>query len=308
MNYQDLKLSTKKHCIERIQHLCKAREPIPTGEKDRLPKLASYKAVLFDVYGTILITGTEPGLASDQSKEEACLAKAFEERGVVIANEEVLSEFIQALHQAIQESHSLQRSEGIDYPEVDILAIWKQVIEQMLQNGKIQWKSYREPLDDLAMLIVEYVTRVEEPSIMPHFEEAIQHLHQKGIPLGIVSNAQFYSILTLEALLPEDIWKVIFPANDLQFWSFEQKIAKPSPHFFQRAATHLSSEYNIQPNQCLFVGNDMLKDMYASSKAGFKTALFAADKRSLKHRKDDERCNNLEVDAVITDYQQFVQS
>jgi putative hydrolase of the HAD superfamily len=57
----------------------------------------------------------------------------------------------------------------------------------------------------------------------------------------------------------------------------------------------------------LFIGNDMLKDIYASSQVGFKTALFAGDKRSLRLRDDDERTAGLKPDYVITELSQILE-
>jgi len=38
------------------------------------------------------------------------------------------------------------------------------------------------------------------------------------------------------------------------------------------------------PHQVLYVGNDMKSDIIPAKKCGFKTALFAGDKRSLRTR------------------------
>lgn len=54
----------------------------------------------------------------------------------------------------------------------------------------------------------------------------------------------------------------------------------------------------IAPERTLFVGNDMLKDLYPARGAGLRTCLFAGDARSLKMRLDDPRCA-FEPDAVI---------
>jgi putative hydrolase of the HAD superfamily len=50
----------------------------------------------------------------------------------------------------------------------------------------------------------------------------------------------------------------------------------------------------------------MLNDIYPARKAGFTTALFAGDKRSLRLRQDDPRCANISADLVITDLYQLL--
>ena len=40
----------------------------------------------------------------------------------------------------------------------------------------------------------------------------------------------------------------------------------------------------VAPGEVLYVGNDMLNDVYAAGQVGFRTALFAGDQRSLRMR------------------------
>jgi putative hydrolase of the HAD superfamily len=72
------------------------------------------------------------------------------------------------------------------------------------------------------------------------------------------------------------------------------------------AAEKLYSK-GIQPVAVLYVGNDMLNDIYPANAIGFQTALFAGDRRSLRLRKDDPRCAALSPDLVVTDLGQLEQ-
>ena len=63
----------------------------------------------------------------------------------------------------------------------------------------------------------------------------------------------------------------------------------------------------IQPASVLFVGNDMLNDIYPAHAIGFQTALFAGDRRSLRLRTDDPRCAALRPELVLTDLGQLPQ-
>ena len=62
----------------------------------------------------------------------------------------------------------------------------------------------------------------------------------------------------------------------------------------------------IPVNAALYLGNDMLNDIYPAQKVGFKTALFAGDARSLRLREDDPGCKNLSPDIIITDLIQLL--
>ena len=63
---------------------------------------------------------------------------------------------------------------------------------------------------------------------------------------------------------------------------------------------------NIPKDSVLYVGNDMLNDIFPAQKEGFKTGLFAGDVRSLRLRSDEPVCENLSADIVITDLVQLL--
>jgi putative hydrolase of the HAD superfamily len=74
---------------------------------------------------------------------------------------------------------------------------------------------------------------------------------------------------------------------------------------FQVAAERLN-HMGISVRSALYIGNDMLNDIYPGKQAGFKTGLFAGDARSLRLRENDPKCKDLSVDLVITDLAQLL--
>ena len=122
---------------------------------------------------------------------------------------------------------------------------------------------------------------------------------------GIISNAQFYTPFLFKWFLNSEIKELGFDPG-LLFYSYQYEVAKPSPALFNMAAEKLYSK-GIQPGSVLFVGNDMLNDIYPAHAIGFQTALFAGDRRSLRLRADDSRCADLKPDLVLTDLEQLIQ-
>jgi len=74
---------------------------------------------------------------------------------------------------------------------------------------------------------------------------------------------------------------------------------------FEAAAKNLRN-MNISGHSVLYIGNDMLNDIYPAKMVGFKTALFAGDARSLHLRENHLKCQNLSADLVITDLVQIL--
>ena len=56
----------------------------------------------------------------------------------------------------------------------------------------------------------------------------------------------------------------------------------------------------------LFVGNDIRNDIWPAQAVGFKSALFAGDRRSLRQRQSDGRYKDVSPDLIVTDLRQLI--
>jgi len=85
----------------------------------------------------------------------------------------------------------------------------------------------------------------------------------------------------------------------LQFYSFQTGQAKPGRHLFDLAAKALLAR-GVHSRNVLYIGNDMLNDVAAACRAGFRTAWFAGDARSLHRRAEDPRVAGTQSDLIVT--------
>jgi putative hydrolase of the HAD superfamily len=72
------------------------------------------------------------------------------------------------------------------------------------------------------------------------------------------------------------------------------------------AAVEKLEKMGMSAHSVLYIGNDMLNDIYPAKKAGFRTALFAGDARSLRLRENHPKCKDLSADIIITDLIQIL--
>ena len=205
--------------------------------------------------------------------------------------------------ESIEASHAESRATGIQWPEVDIRAIWGRVIADLAQQGLISDED-RDRVDPHS-LAVQYEVRANPCWPMPNLRKCLTGLHDAGIELGIISNAQFYTPLLLESLLGSPIEKWGFAA-DLQYYSYQHGVAKPGEDLFSMAAETLR-RHGFGPDEALYIGNDVLNDIMPARKVGFRTGLFAGDARSLRRRTGDPRVEGVEPDLVVTDLAQVLQ-
>lgn len=287
--------------ITRIQQLSAPLEPKSTGLSERLVLLKNIRAIVFDVYGTLFVSGSgDISIASEMSNQQA-LTGALKAVGFSGNLEQAGARGVEKLLQAIQASHTLRRNKGIAYPEVDIQDEWQTVLVSLQQEHLIEGEITPE---SILRVSVDYECRVNPVWPMPDVKATLQVLQDKGLVLGIVSNAQFFTLLMFPAFLGKTYSELGFDPN-LCAWSFQLLEAKPSVNLFRGVVGRLHHQYGILPEETLYVGNDTLNDIWPAAQLGFKTALFAGDQRSLRLRETDPRCSNLEPDLIITKLSQL---
>lgn len=281
------------HYADIITDNCQPLQPLTTDVEPRLQPLNEIRAILFDVYGTLLISasgdiGADAGDHRLAALEQCC--KLFQ-----LELNHTPAEGLTRLEDEIKRVHSASKAEGMAYPEVDIVEIWQAVLPQIAENNV-------ENID-FSRFSLEYEVRVNPVWPMPDTATTLSQLGASELVLGIVSNAQFFTPLLFPALLGKTLEDFGFVA-ELMYFSYEYRQAKPGNFLYRLASEQLQSQ-GIAPANVLYVGNDMLNDITAAASVGFRAALFAGDQRSLRWRRDDERVAGVEPDIVVTQLAQL---
>lgn len=173
------------------------------------------------------------------------------------------------------------------------------------QNKGLLNLSGNESWEDTIMVFELLSNRVYP---MPGMKEVLMEIKKMGLPIGIVSNAQFYTPIIMNYFLTGEFstnQNIDLFDEDLSVYSYKELRAKPDTALFDKFIPVLNNKYNIEPSETIFVGNDMLKDVYTATKAGLRTVLFAGDERSLRLREDDERVKGMFPDFIINDLKQL---
>lgn len=231
--------------------------PLPvaaTGLSPKLPRLGGIRAVVFDLYGTLLVSaaGGEP-VHDDGATGNA---PGFEA----------------AFWESVRAGQDKKRAAGIVHPEIDIREVWADVLARP-----------GEPVPDAAALeerALRHECQVNPVWPMPEADVILDALRKRGFLLGIISNAQFYTLPVMEGLFGRDLDRLGFHPR-LRVFSFEMGEGKPSPRLFSRLSEEAAA-LGVVPEEILYVGNDFHKDILPGRSAGFRTALFAGDSRSLR--------------------------
>ena len=206
-----------------------------------MPK--SYRAVIFDIYGTLLVAapgGVKPDPLADPVLRDILRQLGHAPPGSPSAD----------LHAAVLRHHA---AAGVPFPEVDLRVLWREILSL-------------EPGTDTSPLVEALEAAWHPATPMPGAENFIQRLSRSGISLGLLSNAQSNTLASLGGIAN------LF-APELTLLSYQHGIAKPAPELFQMLSDRLAGR-GITPAEALFVGNDPLQDIVPAAAAGFQTALF----------------------------------
>jgi putative hydrolase of the HAD superfamily len=203
---------------------------------------------------------------------------------------------VQCMLATIRAHHKRLRARGFEYPEVDIVDVWSECLDEMVRRG---WLDATGRGVDVKQLVIEYEVRTNPTWPMPGLDECLRQIRAAGLALGIISNAQFYTLEMFPGLLGQTVDDLGFDP-ELQFYSFRHHRAKPDTFLFELASKALASK-GVLAEKVIYVGNDMLNDIQAARSVGFRTALFAGDQRSLRWRTGDPRVRGCEPDVVLTD-------
>ena len=262
--------------------------PVPTSLASSGKVEEKIEGILFDVYGTLFISRSgDIGMAKKTSPKMEKLENLLQQYGIKKNPQSVLNRF----YAAIENQHELLKKKGVDFPEVEIDQIWMRVLET-------------NDIERVRAFAVTFELIANPVYPMPNLETMLSVCRDSNIVMGIISNAQFYTPYLFNWFLgspPEDLG--FHP--DLILYSYKFGYAKPSTFMFQVAAERLK-HMDMPLRSALYIGNDMLNDIYPAKQAGFKTALFAGDERSLRLRKNDPKCKDLFADLVITDLVQLL--
>lgn len=271
--------------------------PIPTALKPRLGKANGTRVVAFDLYGTLLVSAAgditaEGGLTARRAAMDRVLKHVGGDSSDVL-----LSSMCVGFVRLQEEGHHLRRREGVHHSEFDIRNVWRQLFidhgNAPLTDGQIE---------EVALIYECEVNPVWE---MPGASSVLQILKKRGVILGVVSNAQSYTKMVFEGVVGSSLSEFGIEPS-MSVFSFELGEGKPSTRLYEMLSSAIR-EKGIEPNEVLYIGNDMRKDILPARETGFRTALFAGDKRSLRFGDCTETEAMSIPDFVITELTQLLE-
>lgn len=296
-------LNYSKSLNEKDKNIDAATTLEPLQHKSKKGRIQGIKAILFDVYGTLINYWKEEFQSPQKKRKEKAdsllktarefhFLEALKKFAPAQSPETTLNELYDFY---IKEEHKKLQREGIAFPEVCIISIWQRILNRI---GICE-------TDNTTLKKIAYFFNFHlyNRGLYQEVSTLLPKLRAQNIKLGIISNAQFYTPIDLALHLSiSELEELFDPAITL--FSFKHKRAKPDEHLFSHALEALAQQ-EILPQETLYVGNDIENDIIPAQKAGMKTALFSGDKRcTFLGKRNSDTCL---PDINIRHYGEFLQ-
>ncbi len=209
------------------------------------------RTVVFDVYKTLLKVSPPP---KDAAERWDFLWQDM------LADPPRLSleAFAAATEAVVAREHAAARAGGIAYPEIYWPAVAREVLMELAHLSEAEQQDF----------LFRHVRILREVEMTPEAGRVLKALKGAGLPLGIVSNAQPYTLREFDlALARVDLGFQVFESQ-LCFWSFQAGFGKPDPHVFRMINARLLA-MGVHPGEVLMVGDRLDNDIEPARRQGW---------------------------------------
>lgn len=191
-----------------------------------------------------------------------------------------------------------------DYPEVDSSSLWRKLLSRLGEkNYDYDMSLYGDPEELSDKVAYFFHSSLQGVEASPNAREALLAVSQTHLRQTLLANAQPFTLVQLLRALkkqgtlpaPGELF-----AFDCMTLSFQEGIRKPSRTFYQRCVKKFE-EHGIAPDQILHVGCRVRDDLAVAKTLGLRTALYAADKVSMRAKKEDMKNPDHRPDRLLTD-------
>jgi FMN phosphatase YigB (HAD superfamily) len=215
--------------------------------------MQTLKAIVFDVYQTLLDV-------SHHEQDSEPLWQNLHAEFFGGPPEITLDHLVERCRHLVSEDHAHAHDFGIWHPEV----VWSDIMKRALPAFS---KLSADRAEDF---LFREIQLLRDLRLAPECERVFAFCADQGIPLGIVSNAQPYTLRELGEALGGIGRSLCLFEKDLCIWSFENGFSKPDPHVFRILSFRLERR-GIHPSETLVIGDRMDNDIEPARAQGFQT-------------------------------------
>jgi len=291
----------------------------PTVERPKarphLVRLSGVRAVLWNVYGTLLaIPGGElwfehptafvMSVALDKTIQEFKMWSSMSRKPGQPAD------YMNKIYGNVLAEQRAFPSGGEKHPEVGSDRLWEAIIKKLLQKDYKFDAGFFGSLNEFSRKVAWFFhASLQATACYPGAAETLNHVSSAGLRQGLLADGQCFTTVQLQRGLAAQeagtrLEKVL--DDKLVKLSYEVRAKKPSERLF-RAALEPLEQQGLEHGEILHVGSRLTQDIVAAKRLGLRTALFAGDKASLQATPEQLKEPNNRPDVLLTELSQLAE-
>ena len=286
----------------------KVPAPVPVKAKPAIDPLPGIKAVLWDVYGTLLRTpdGGFTLFPDPEVRLQVALEKTIHEfnmwNSMYRKPGPPWQSMINQYRDYCERLGMVATKRRGDYTDVNLVHVWRAVLSRLFDKEYVYDEDVLGDEDDLSTKIALFFhSNLQATEARAGVLRAITDLRESGVHQALLADAQPFTLVQLtQALTTQGISDSIFqffpPQNNVLSCDFG--IRKPSKSLFEQAVARMS-QLRIEPSQILKT------DLVPAKNAGMKTALLASEKTGLEAPSELIKDPATRPDRLLTDITQI---
>jgi FMN phosphatase YigB (HAD superfamily) len=286
----------------------------PAKAKPHLAELHGIKAVLWNVYGTLLAIPMGELLFEHPQPliMDVALDKTINEFnmwGSMSRKPGRPAEYMKHLYsQELLQHQSFAGPER--HPEVQVEKIWEALLKKLFQKDYQFDAGFFGSLNEYSKKVAYFFhASLQATAGQPEAATALKLVADLGLRQGLLADGQCFTPVQLSRAFKVQDRSVsmdeLLPPP-LRVLSCEVKVRKPSETLFRHAVAALLAA-GIRPEQTLHVGNKLARDIAPARRTGMKTALYAGDKASLDATPEMLKDPAYRPDVLLTELGQIAQ-
>jgi len=212
------------------------------------------KGILFDINGTLIDIHTDEGM----DEIYRAVSHFLTYQGIYLHRGEVREQYYRIMEEQV-------KATGQDHPEFDAVALWGEFLEL---NRNPAWRSRWDRTEVTPRFLAEMYRGISRHrlELYPDVKSVLEELRPR-FSLAVVSDGQsVWALPEMRAMGIDSYFDPIVISSDYGF-------RKPDPRLFQTALDGIGAT----PEEVLFVGNDMYRDVFGAREMGMKTVFFASN-------------------------------
>lgn len=212
------------------------------------------RGILFDINGTLIDIHTDEGI----DEIYRAISHFLTYHGTYLHRGEVREQYYRIMDEQV-------KGRGEDHPEFDAVALWREFLTRNVDPARTPYPEDMQGMPRFLAHMYRGISR-HRLELYPDVKSVLDEL-KPNFPMAVVSDGQSaWAMPEMRAKGIDGYFAPIIISGDYGF-------RKPDPRLFQTALDGIGA----QPEEVLFVGNDMYRDVFGAGRMGMKTVFFASN-------------------------------